>query len=507
MPSKLALLTKFFGGSIMKCFELLNANIVPVIIKEKKKIIDIIRTANNMCTERRARDYVNYFSSLLSAMASSNPYFYIKICRNDLGIPEELWDICRKMAHFVLSENYFIIRTSQISQKHEMEHSEWDYEIPLLFMPVLFSFIKAIQKVRIKPEKNPDHTPVFTFFAHLDKSLSECPFEDILKNYSCKNRTSLMEVYREWINTYLGRKFFIHYEEFFNECAKSQHERKLLYDATAQLTNMAAPTIGYNKVPSELDMGELDRRLVEYKDALKKALENGNPLFDRVSYILTSETTCLKEICVQFQASMQQLSSKIQKYIIREHKPDSLYKIAVKNPDNLEVFENQIANYMNDIKAKIIGEIQNYYMNLVPSKTSKDVALQKLYDSNILFFEYENNKHKMDRLSFIFQQTLEDISKNMKKFFNNVKKSSSDDSSSLSAKTTEKRFKQIWIIDEINEIKEGTIEKIEAENLVKNFPSLYQHPYIYQIGYPLGTEIILPSDSLQINNDASESNT
>lgn len=491
----------------MKDFELLNANIVPVIIKEKKEIIDIIRTANNMCTERRARDYVNYFSSLLSAMASSNPYFYIKICRNDLGIPEELWDICRKMAHFILSENYFIIRTSQISPKIKMEHSEWDYEIPLLFMPVLFSFIKAIQKVRIKPEKNPAHTPVFTFFAHLDKSLSECPIEDILKNYSCKNRASLMEVYREWINTYLGRKFFIHYEELFNECAKSQHERKLLQDATVQLTNMAAPTIGYNKVPSELDMEELDRRLVEYKYALKKALENGNPLYDRIPCILTSETTCIKEVCDQFQAAMQQLSSKIKKYIIQEHKPDSLYKIAVKNPDNLGLLENQIANYMNDMTVKIIEQIHNYYMSLVPSKVSEDADLQKCYDTNKLFFDCDNNNYKMNKLSLIFQHVSEDISKNMGKFFNDVRKASGNSGSNYDAKKTEDRLKKIWIIDIINEKQKFIIEKIETENLVKNFPSLYRPPYIYQIGCPLGTEIILPSDSLQINNDASESNT
>lgn len=492
----------------MKYFELLNSGIEPSIIKEKKEIFEATNKASDTYTEKTASNLLNNFSTLLSAMASGNLY-YIEQCQKNFNISEELLEICRKMTHFLLSEHYFIISNKQNSKGTVNGHINWDYEIPSLFMPILISFMKAIMKQKAK--KGQEQKPVTSFFENMDKSLLKYPFENILEKYSYMCRENLIEIYKDWINIYLGRSYFIHLEELFDECAKTQQERCILHDVTNQLTAMAAPVIRFNQVPSEQTITELDQRLIKYKNALKNKLEevnikghDSNLLYDHTPYILQSEKNCIREAKEQFKEILQQLSSDIEEFIIQYHKPNSLYKIAVTDLNNLTELEAEITELIEDTQTKINENIRSYYMNLVPLKTSEDLLLQSLYDTKKLLFEFKNNDYKMNELPLVFRQALDETATSIYTFFKHVRKASGDNASAASPKTTEKYFKEIWIINKIEEIKKYTIEKIEKENFPENFPSVYQNmPYVYQIGNIYFNQSPLPNDSIRSGNGES----
>ena len=103
---------------------------------------------------------------------------------------------------------------------------------------------------------------------------------------------------------------------------------------------------------------------------------------------------------------------------------------------------------------------------------------------------------------------MEDAANSIKKFFKDVRNASGDNTSRFSAGTTDRFSKKIWITEEIDQIFRNTTETLNEKKLWKSFPSLYQAitPYIYQIGYPCGTEIPLPSDSIQSTEGTSAEN-
>lgn len=477
----------------MKYFDLLNTAIEPLIFKEQNEIINEITTISDL-TEKTAKKRLDNFNDILQ-IGSDNPAFTVLCDKPE--IPKELWPICRKMAHFVLSERYIVIGNKTHSRETEIHYIEYYYEIPLLFMPVLISFVNAIQK------KRPGKNPVASFFENMDVSLTEYSTTYTSEKYSCGSTEILIDIYKDWTTTYLGRSYFIHLEELLNECAESQYQREHLLNATMQLTAMAAPPISYHRKPSEQDMAKLDRLLTKFKanvaEEIKKRQSIDSLYANQEVVHLNSERTCIDDICNQLKKILKESAIMINNVIIQEHKPGSLYMIAVKNPESIAVLENQISESLSDGQTKIEEIIQNYYMNLEAPEKYNDGPLQSLYDSKKIFLNKENNAYKKDTLSLIFQNAIKETSRNLKEFFKDVRVASGDNPSRFNADRTEERLKKIWITGKIEDICKITIEKIDKANLPESRPSLYRPilPCIYQIGYPYGTDVPLPSDSTQ----------
>ncbi len=492
----------------MKYFELLNNCIEPLVVKERKEIIETIKAVVGISTDKTAITWFNDFMHLLRSLDTTNP-LYFEPCRKRLKISEDMLNVYQKMAHFVLSEEYISRNREADFGEVEIGHMSYRYKIPPLFMPILVSFIRAIKK------REAAKKPIAAFFENMDSWIAKYPLNDISKKYSCKDTEALIGIYRDWMTTYLGRNYFIHFEELLDECAETETERTLLKDATIQLTSNAAPAIWFNRIPSEPDMEELDRLLMDYKSNLveEKEKQGGKSLYkDWEAFYPQSERICTEEIHSQFKSALEESSSQIKNFIEQEHKLESPHVIAVGNLEKLDALERQLANSIKDTQVAIDAKIKTYYEGLSPTRKppqiAEDFALQALYDSNQLRFNPDNTRQKKEELSNIYQHSMEDAANSIKKFFKDVRNASGDNTSRFSAGTTDRFSKKIWITEEIDQIFRNTTETLNEKKLWKSFPSLYQAitPYIYQIGYPCGTEIPLPSDSIQSTEGTSAEN-
>lgn len=488
----------------MKYFDFLSISTGTYIIKEREEIIATINTTANRYSNKTTTIWLNDFHDLLKAIGFNNPMLISSYC-DRLKIPKEIWPICCKMIHFILSNGYITICNESESKKMKDSHIKYNYEIPLLFMPILMSFIETIRA------KRTEKTPISSFFKQMDTLLKKYPYEDISKKYSCIHKEILTEVYNEWMLTYLGQNFFIHFEELLIECAKSERQKSILQDALGGLIAEAAPPIMYN-IPSETDMIRLDYLLIKYKDDLKKEInkklekkQNIDSLYEYCQpYKLSGEESYLSEICNQFSNNVNTLSSKIKKFISQEHKPGSLYIIAIDDLKKLDIFEEKVKRFLNNTQTKIAENIQNYYYRLEQPKTEEDEFLQKLYKSNILFFNKENNNCKIEKLSIIFNHAMEEISNITEKFFKNVRRASDGKAPDFTASTTENRFKTLNVTVKIDEVEKHTIRKIMNENFPETLPSVFQHmPYVYQIGYPYFSQHTASNDSMYFTNNTS----
>ena len=448
----------------MNYFRLLHSSIESPMITEQKEIIDTIMTVANLSSKKTAKKRLDSFHDVLRT-GSDNPAFAV-LC-NKLDVPEELLPIYRKMAHFVLFERYVTIKNKKNSREMEINEIKFLYKVPLLFMPILISFIDAMHKN--KPEKN----LVASFFGYMDVNLAEHSTKDITEKYSCGSTESLIDIYKDWTTTYLGKNYFIHLEELFNECAKSQYQRNHLQNATLQLTAMAAPPISFRKIPSEQDIAELDRLLTEYKTRLTDRQERqgiDSLYMNQEAVYLESERACINDACMQFKKALKGPAAKIKDFIIQNHKSSSLYKIAIRDFDRLAILEKQVSESLSDAQTEIISTIENYYTKLAEPKKYEDVTLQSLYDSKKLIMNKKNTLHKKNTLKRTFDNAFEEVSWNLKDFFKDVRDASGNNASRFSAATTEEHFKKIWITDEIKQIWEKTIENIEKENLLESCP-------------------------------------
>lgn len=444
----------------------------PTNITHADKLLTDLNYVTEKYSIQTARSKLNNFKFLMLNMPTNNvenPYLSLK-AMDALNISEELYYVYSKMAYFLKAERYIFLG-DDIPRSAGKNHVNYHYNIPLLAMPLVIAFIASIH------EKKSSVPFVKSFFLRMDNYIVKYPFQKILEEYPQYSKEELLNSYHDWMHIYLGRDYFSHLEYLFDECSTNEFERNSLKLATSRLTQLAA----FPNRKCKANINKLDDILQEYTKALKqKALKTNSGRLDYSSlyeqweaFPIKLEITFIDKICTLFNDFFNHLKAEINEYLLKNHKVNSQYTLALQNIENFMDHKNYWTESIKNIQLQLADLILDHYRNL---HLHQDIM--QLIDQHNLQIQNTNISYKIRKLFEILIGALSETEDILDKLLKYVTIASGSTPQNYSAKTTE-YISSINILNKISVLQKRALEEIKDSDFPKKYPSLFHHKVSY----------------------------
>ena len=468
--------------SLISFEEKLNTKEMKYLTVEKR-ICEYILNIGNLSAEfnaiETARTRLKYFKQCMYFCSSGleNPMF-LDIAKDSLLLSENNLDILnihRLMYIYMCDENREYLKLDNKFNKYgdRYENCSFTWKIPYPFAPYLAAYILAAFSINRKT------APANSFFKKLDHY-----FDTAAKTKYHDQKTpdiNIEEIYPDWTNEYLGRKYFSTLETLYKKYAQTPEQKATIRNATRGLTSILTDSY-YHKSPSAIptymnllleqfekeltekvlnkgaiqnvtDKKEENQKAPDKKEKSQKALERKEsdknsdsnksnntipPLTDPTLLYKHEEAWNANEELSFLDQRCKELSEATNKFLdfignqLEDNHISSKYPLAIKDFDK---FKEQYETHLQKLKS-MLKNIKVSFCQRCKDIIEDYYVAQRIAERSFIF-DNNNAETHIKELYKIISHYYQEIITEFEKFIKKVKKSSSSNPQNYRTITTE----------------------------------------------------------------------
>ena len=347
----------------------------------------------------------------------SNPMFLAK-AQSCLSIPTEMILIHYMMRQFLFETGMMKINTNAETYTLESEFPSglrFSWNIPVLFFPVLISYIRASSFAK----KTSNH--IQDFFNNIHGYLNNISLDRLKAYKKDVSESSLRDMFHNWVTAFFKEKYFQNLNSLYTDCGTSTYIQDIR-KATSQLTYL----ILYCPLCSDTVPQYLIELLLNYKKTLTCAIssndgKNINVLCEHeYPYILEYERSSVEFMANEFSWKINKFYNFLNEYFLDEnnHNKRSNYPLSIHDYAKFEdCYKRQLSQV--DKHDSIVYEIEFIY-----DRIHQDVLKYSLELHNRLKIKTQSEKKRINDISDRFVNAYTNFINASNKLLSQIEKSS-----------------------------------------------------------------------------------